>query len=188
MEILRIGRLSDNDVVFNENEVSRYHCELYCNNGKIFIKDLDSLNGTQVNGRDIKSPIWLKRQDKVTLGHKVEINWYKLWTQFYSYPNVGDDIPETIRYDGKETVLYGNNNGQQGYSPASKPMVEIPSSIHIKNQQEYAEVLKSGDDFKVPFKRNLGNNIGHHVGNTLGCIISILIVAALLGIIGLIMS
>ena len=191
MDIVRIGRSSDNDVVFSENEVSRYHCELYCSNGKVYIRDLDSTNGTQVNGRDLSSPIWLKRGDEVMLGHKVGIDWYKVWTRFYTYTIVAEDLAETIRYDGgrERTVRHDvTDRGRQDPSSFSRPVVEIPSSIHIKQQQEHAEVLKSGDDFKVPFRRNLGNNIGHHVGNTLGCIISILIVAAVIAIVALVMK
>lgn len=191
MDIVRIGRSSDNDVVFGEKEVSRHHCELYCSNGKVYIKDLNSTNGTQVNGRTITSPLWLKLGDRVMLGHEVEIDWYNVWSRFYNYTIFVDDTSETIRYDGghDKTVRHGaTEDNKPNPSQSSKPIVEIPSSIHIKQEQDHAEVLKSGDDFKVPFKRNLGNNIGHHVGNTLGCIISILIVAAVLAIVGLIMS
>ena len=191
MDVVRIGRLSDNDVVFSEKEVSRHHCELYCSNGKVFIRDLNSTNGTQVNGKSITSPLWLRLGDRVMLGNKVEIDWYNVWARFYNYTIFVDDTSETIRYDGghEKTVWHGaTEDTQQKPSRSSRPIVEIPSSIHIKQEQDHAEVLKSGDDFKVPFKRNLGNNIGHHVGNTLGCIISILIVAAVLAIVGLIMS
>ena len=191
MDIVRIGRASDNDVVFSENEVSRHHCELFCSNGKVYIRDVGSTNGTQVNGGTITSPLWLKKGDKVVLGHKVYLDWYATWTRFYKYSIVVDDMSETIRFNGNNERTIRNDGsvgGQQDSSNSVRPMVEIPSSIHIKQEQQHAEVLKSGDDFKVPFKRNLGNNIGHHVGNTLGCIISILIVAAILAIVGLIMS
>ena len=191
MDIVRIGRSSDNDVVFNEREISRFHCELYSSNGKVYVKDLGSTNGTQVNGRNISLPHCLKNGDKVMLGHKVSLDWQELWNQFYDYPVTSEDFSETIRYDeGRERTIRHDvlDSGRQAPSSFSRPVVEIPSSIHIKQQQEHAEVLKSGDDFKVPFKRNLGNNIGHHVGNTLGCIISIIIVAAILAIVGLIIS
>lgn len=190
MDVVRIGRAFDNDVVFSENEVSRYHCELYCSNRKVYVKDLNSTNGTQVNGNNITTPIWLKVGDKVMLGNKVSIDWYELWTGFYNYSIMGGEMAETVRYDGGggKTVRNEMPDSRQASSQSGRPVVDIPSSIHIRQQQEHAEVLKSGDDFKVPFKRKLGNNIGHHVGNTLGCIISILIVAALLAIIGFIMS
>lgn len=189
MDIVRIGRSSDNDIVFNETEVSRYHCELYCSNGRVYIKDLGSTNGTQVNGRTISSPVSLKKGDRVMLGHKVPMDWYDVWTQFYSYPMASDDYSETIRYDGGHgrTIRYDvpdSGRGRREPSSSGTPIVNIPSNININHREEYSEVLKSGDDFKVPLKRNLGKNVGHHVGNTLGCIISIIIVAAILAIVG----
>ena len=190
MDIVRIGRESDNDVVFSEGEVSRHHCELYCSGGRVYIKDLESTNGTQVNGRSITFPVALKKNDSVLLGHKVTIDWYSIWSQFYNYPINIEGAPETIRYGGQGQTIRRDDPSatSQASSAGSKPLVDIPSDIHIYQEQNHAEVYKAGDDFKVPFKRNLGNNIGNHVGNTLGCIISVIIVAAILAIIGLIMS
>ena len=110
--------------------------------------------------------------------------------KFFSYTIIAESTQETIRYGGKgRTIRRDGPSATSQSSPAgNRPLVDIPSDININQQQIHADVLKSGDDFKVPFWRNLGNNIGHHVGNTLGCIISILIVAAILAIIGLIMS
>lgn len=190
MDIVRIGRESDNDIVYKEGEVSRYHCELYCSNGRVYIRDLESTNGTQVNGKDISTPVALKMSDEVVLGHMVKIDWYGVWSKFYSYTIITEGAPETIRYGRQGSTIRGNESlgAPQASSNGSRPLVDIPSSIHIHQQQDHAEVYKAGDDFKVPFKRNLGNNIGHHVGNTLGCIISIIIVVAVLAIVGLIIS
>jgi hypothetical protein len=189
MDIVRIGRESDNDVVFSEGEVSRHHCELYCSGGRVYIKDLESTNGTRVNGKNITSPVPLKITDKVVLGHKVSIDWYRVWSKFYSYTIIVEGTPETIRYGGQgQTIQRNESSATPQSSLGNKLLVDIPSSIHIHQEQDHAEVYKAGDDFKVPFKRNLGNNIGHHVGNTLGCIISIIIVAAIWAIVGLIMS
>lgn len=105
MDIVRIGRASDNDVVFVENEVSRYHCELFCSNGKVYIRDLGSTNGTLVNGRIITSSLWLKKEDKVMLGNKVALDWYSVWSRFFNYPIISVAASETILkelYIGRE--------------------------------------------------------------------------------------
>lgn len=178
MDTVKIGRSSDNDEIITQGEVSRHHCELFCKNNKVFIKDLGSLNGTKVNGEKITEPIWLKKCDKVTLGQNVVIDWYSIWTKHYNYTSVFDNISD------RKTIR--NNEYVEPKPQPQRPFVDIPSSIHIK--EDHADVYKSGDDFKVPFKRNLGSNIGHHVGNTLGCVISVIIVVTILAIIGLIMS
>lgn len=183
MDIVKIGRSPDNDVVYPDKEVSRYHCELYCLNGKVFIKDLDSTNGTKVNGTRVTNPVWLKKGDSVVLGSIVDIDWFKIWTKFYTYSIIVEDLYEkTVRNDNEKTRRVDNSTqSSHVQSSKEKAFVDIPSSMHIK--KEYAEVYKKGDDFQVPFKRKMGSNIGHHVGNTLGCIISVLIIAAVIAII-----
>ncbi|WP_227430182.1 FHA domain-containing protein [Psychrobacter sp. I-STPA6b] len=46
---LSVGRGSDNDVVLGSKQISRNHAKLYVLNGQLYIKDLESSNGTKVN-------------------------------------------------------------------------------------------------------------------------------------------
>ncbi|WP_227671615.1 FHA domain-containing protein [Psychrobacter sp. 72-O-c] len=46
---LSVGRGSDNDVVLGSKQVSRNHALLSVLNGKLYVKDLDSSNGTFIN-------------------------------------------------------------------------------------------------------------------------------------------
>jgi Protein of unknown function (DUF3662)/FHA domain len=50
---LSIGRVPDCDIVINNTNVSRRHAEIRLIDGKVSIVDLQSLNGTRVNGRGI---------------------------------------------------------------------------------------------------------------------------------------
>ena len=58
-----IGRAKDNDLCINEDGVSHYHAEITFNDGKWILKDLNSSNGTKVNGIKISKETELKVKD-----------------------------------------------------------------------------------------------------------------------------
>ncbi|HET6349156.1 MAG TPA: FHA domain-containing protein, partial [Candidatus Krumholzibacteria bacterium] len=51
---LRIGRTPDNDIVIDNLAVSRLHALIEEEKGEYYVKDCDSLNGTEVNGARIQ--------------------------------------------------------------------------------------------------------------------------------------
>jgi pSer/pThr/pTyr-binding forkhead associated (FHA) protein len=52
-DITRIGRQLDNDIVFNEEFVSRFHAEIRIEDGKYVLYDNESTSGTFVNSQKI---------------------------------------------------------------------------------------------------------------------------------------
>ena len=72
---ITIGRDGKCQVVINENSVSRLHAELFVDNeGNAFLTDMNSSNGTTVNGSRITETVQLKRGDVVMLG-KASFAW-----------------------------------------------------------------------------------------------------------------
>jgi len=66
---LIIGRAKECDIFLNSGSVSRKHAEVSKNsNGDYFIKDLNSLNGTFINGSKIKGIIKISLSDKIFIG------------------------------------------------------------------------------------------------------------------------
>ena len=49
----RIGRAPDNDIVLNADTISSYHAEIIVRDDKFYIKDMNSTNGTKVNGKRV---------------------------------------------------------------------------------------------------------------------------------------
>ncbi len=78
---LIIGRSSNHcGLYFPEDpEISRQHCELFLEDeGKLFIRDLDSSNGTFVNGVPIRSDYPLELKDIISIG-RIEIRIVSLF-------------------------------------------------------------------------------------------------------------
>lgn len=67
-QVTTLGRTPDNDVSFPEDpNISRYHAEIELRNGEYLLLDLNSSNGTSVNGNKI-SEIYLQSGDVIELG------------------------------------------------------------------------------------------------------------------------
>ncbi len=63
-----IGRSKQAGVKVRTSVVSREHCQLFDKNGKIFVHDLESANGTFVNDVKIHKPTLLDTDDFLTIG------------------------------------------------------------------------------------------------------------------------
>ena len=53
-KVTRLGRQLDNDVVFHEEAVSRFHAEIKYENGKYVLYDNNSTAGTYVNSKRVE--------------------------------------------------------------------------------------------------------------------------------------
>jgi DNA-binding response OmpR family regulator len=63
--VTSIGRWEDNDVVVDDRWVSRYHAQIHRQGEQYVIEDLQSKNGTFVNGRRIATPTVLADGDEI---------------------------------------------------------------------------------------------------------------------------
>lgn len=65
-----IGREEGNSIQLNDERVSRYHVKIQEDHEKLVLTDLESTNGTKVNGEDIQLRI-LRFGDMITVGRSV---------------------------------------------------------------------------------------------------------------------
>ncbi len=63
-----LGRLPDCDIQIDSNMVSRKHARVYPQDGRFYIEDLNSGNGSFVNGQRIAGPTLLKTNDRIKFG------------------------------------------------------------------------------------------------------------------------
>jgi pSer/pThr/pTyr-binding forkhead associated (FHA) protein len=67
---LTIGREEGNEVQLNDERISRCHIKIQEDQGKVVLTDLESTNGTKVNGEDIQLRI-LRYGDVISIGRSV---------------------------------------------------------------------------------------------------------------------
>jgi len=76
-----IGRSSENEIIIKDDlMVSRNHAILYYDEGSILIEDLNSANGSFVNGNRINSIIKLDEYDILKVGNSL-VHWNKLFEE-----------------------------------------------------------------------------------------------------------
>ena len=70
-----IGRAPQCDLSINVDRLSRKHARIYMAGGQLLIEDLNSHNGTKVNGRLIAQPYVLHPGDEIHLSKKVRLTY-----------------------------------------------------------------------------------------------------------------
>lgn len=66
-----IGSSPECDIVITRPNVSRKHCRLEFQEGRYFLKDLKSTNGTFVNGDRLSGRVEVAPADEILLGSNV---------------------------------------------------------------------------------------------------------------------
>ena len=97
MKIIKVGRGKDNDEILNDPTVSRNHLQIFFgDDGLVVVTDLDSANGTTVNGKKIYKPTKLEPLDILKAGNSL-IKWKN---------HLKDD---KIRFDNDNTEIKHND-------------------------------------------------------------------------------
>jgi hypothetical protein len=66
--ITNIGRKDDNHIIIDDPFISGYHARVFVKDGKLFIKDLESTNGTIINSKNVEDVEELCSGDSVEIG------------------------------------------------------------------------------------------------------------------------
>jgi predicted component of type VI protein secretion system len=80
---ITVGRERTAGVYLDDKTLSREHTKFYVENGKLFVRDLESRNGTFLNGQQIKNTQPLKAGDRIKVGTAM----------FTVLPEAGEALP-----------------------------------------------------------------------------------------------
>jgi ABC-type multidrug transport system ATPase subunit/pSer/pThr/pTyr-binding forkhead associated (FHA) protein len=143
-----IGHASECDLVVPEPTVSGRHCRLSRQTHGFTIEDLNSTNGTFINGTRIApgNPVPVQHGAKITLGSRIEMPWP-------ADPAAATTPP--VAYRSGETVLSPSPTPDRvrqitiGRSPESDVQIDLPivswkhAVIHVDNYKYILEDLNS---------------------------------------------
>lgn len=205
MKTTKVGRSSSNDFVVSSNAVSSQHCVLTgYDDGRMSIKDLNSTNGTYVNGKKIAVETFLKQGDSVMLGntpldwmtalnakkeesHKTVISQIPVNSDIYT---IGRDASNSIRLSfddvsSRHATLSRSADGSIVITDNNSTNGTYVNGLRITSQ-----ILKHGDKIMIarkypveweglfPAQSGSGSNNGGKKGSNVATII----ICAILGL------
>lgn len=108
-----MGRRPYNDVVIDNLAVSGEHAVLHAVGSDVYVEDLNSTNGTYINGKAVKKQL-LTNNDVIEIGK-------------YRIKFVADDVP-----DYEKTMIL-RPTSHSTYTPPPPMAVVLPASIKVLN-------------------------------------------------------
>jgi len=72
-DVTTIGRTNGNDLIISGRTVSRRHARLWFDNGRWYLEDLQSANGTLVNNVRVYQPVALNDGDVINFGDEIVV-------------------------------------------------------------------------------------------------------------------
>jgi pSer/pThr/pTyr-binding forkhead associated (FHA) protein len=147
-----VGRRHDCDVRIISAEVSRRHCLLSIFDGYLNVEDLDSVNGTFLNGKRVAGKQIVRPGDRLQIGPAEFVVEYELTQatldriqELESGAEVDEDL-EAIAVveeeDGLEEIAFPNSDTDLG----DLPLAEEVTSLHEGNSADEPEA----DDQPIP--------------------------------------
>ncbi len=151
--IWNVGRNPDNDIVEEYSMVSSHHCRILLEDGKLFVEDLNSTNGTFVNGRKAapfeRTPF--QAEDNLRLGsHPFSTKTFLAPSRAGGRLSPEQPAPHAIAVTEKETIF--------GRDPAATICLNSPQV-----SWRHARLLHTGDRF---FLEDLGSTNGTFVNGS----------------------
>lgn len=137
---LRIGRTPDNDIVIDNLAVSRLHALIEEEKGGYFVRDCDSLNGTEVNGSRIT-------RRKLEDGDEITIAKHTILFRLQG----GHAVPEPETAAGfDQTMIFQRSALAGGGTPAHAPAAPTPSPVNTGSNDTRTALMSTVDAKRTP--------------------------------------
>ena len=139
---VHVGRAPDNDLVLADAEVSWRHALIYEDAGALWVRDLDSRNGTLVDGQRITSPTRLSERGRIRIGPvDLQVRRPEAWQRPLLIEECGTGVQHPLVGD-RFVVSAGTDADLQ------HPGVEEPITLMVVGDGE-VRVGHDGDDSSI---------------------------------------
>ncbi len=123
MKIVNIGRSSQNDIVISDNMVSKTHCQIIQDDrGQYRLIDINSTNGTYINGVHRRGEVVLSKTDIIRIGNET-LPWQSYFTGSTVIGGAGGAI--VVGGGGYTPPMSGN------YPPQQTPPIAKPDNFLV---------------------------------------------------------
>lgn len=126
---MTIGRETNNDIHFQDAEISRRHARIFTRGDECYLEDLESTNGTTIDGKPVKKAVALNNGDRVIFGEKVITEYFLSTTESDSiqetklkmYDAENDDIIENPKPSPKNEKIMTNEENSPRLISSENP-------------------------------------------------------------------
>ena len=146
-ESITIGRSPKQDLIINDSSVSGEHCVIQLAGDDVKIVNLNSRNGTIVDGKRIEEPFSLNGGEKIKVGH-IRLSFFPESVPGTRLVVTGPDIDETTLILGEGTLAIGRTSSNDLILP------------HAGVSNFHAQITSLGEGFRL---QDLGSTNGTRV-------------------------
>jgi pSer/pThr/pTyr-binding forkhead associated (FHA) protein len=137
---INIGREEDNQIRLNDERVSRFHAKVQEQDGKYILTDLDSTNGTRVNGHPVTMHV-LQIGDQVHIGRCLLIFGSPEQLAARSAPTDADDPRGTVESVEDRATSSGDDECPELFRHGPPPLPERLSGIQTAQTEDVLAYL-----------------------------------------------
>ena len=130
---ITLGREEDNAIRLNDERVSRFHAKIQIDDGRVILTDLESTNGTRVNGHPIKMRV-LQQGDQISIGRSV-----LLFGDDVAVPDAAEEVDSSdVTLSGRAARTHDDAEPGELF-PGGPP--NLPSKLTPGQKAELSDLL-----------------------------------------------
>jgi predicted component of type VI protein secretion system len=150
-QVATVGRAPESQVVLNLASVSRNHARIFYEGGHYWIKDLDSANGTSINGKRVKMQM-LADKDRICFGEAKSV--FRTAARAAGPAPLGQDplagaeaaIPDGTPTGGLSDHFPIHGSMQSGQANQGSPQDAVPGGAEVQALTSKIERLKTENE------------------------------------------